>query len=95
LPLVSISSKGQMLVPKKVREALKLKPGQKALLNVRGGHAELVPLPPDPVEGFCGIFEEGPSLTQALLKERKEEREVEEKNTPGLVRAPRLPKKRR
>jgi len=78
MPLVSISSKGQMVIPKKVRDTLKLKPGQKMILIVRGDHAELIPIPADPVEGFCGIFMEGPSLTRVLLKERKEERGLEE-----------------
>ena len=35
--------------------------------------------PEDPVEYFCGIFKGGPSLTKALLRDRKEERKREEK----------------
>jgi hypothetical protein len=36
-------------------------------------HIEIRPVPEDPVEHFCGIFKEGSSLTQALLRDRKEE----------------------
>jgi len=42
-------------------------------------HIEIYPLPENPVEYFCGIFEEGSSLTHALLKDRKEEAERERK----------------
>jgi hypothetical protein len=39
---------------------------------------ELTPIPIEPVEAFCGIFQEGSSLTEALLKERKQELTREE-----------------
>ena len=33
----------------------------------------------DAVERFCGIFQDGSSLTEALLEERKKDIEIEEK----------------
>jgi len=82
VPTVTVSSKGQIVVPKEVREALDIKPGQKVFMQVVDDHAELVPLPEDPVKGFCGIFSKGSSLTRALIKGRREEKRLEEKKTP-------------
>ncbi len=56
-----------------------LKPGSK--VKAASGHIKLYALPEDPVEYFCGIFEEGSSLTKALLIERKEERRREQKKS--------------
>ncbi len=77
MPTVTVSPKGQIVVPKEVREALGIKPSQKLFIKVVKDHAEIIPLPKDPVEGFCGIFSKGSSLTKALLRERKEEARLE------------------
>lgn len=91
---VTVSSKGQIVVPKEIRDALDIKSGQKVLLKLVKDHAEIVPLPDDPVKGFCGIFEKGSSLTKALLTERKEETRREEEKAARLVRPARVSKKR-
>jgi hypothetical protein len=46
-------------------------------------HVIIKPLPDDPVDHFCGIFEGGSSLTKALLNERRRERKRESKKTIG------------
>ena len=95
MPIVTISSKGQLVIPKHVRKTLRIKPKQKVLLKIVEDRAELIPIPENPVEAFCGVFEKGSSLTDALLKERKEECEHEEKDSARFVRSARLSKKRR
>jgi AbrB family looped-hinge helix DNA binding protein len=70
---VVTSAKGQVVIPKKERETIGIKPGSKVIVELVNDHIEIRPLPEDPVEHFCGIFKEGSSLTRALLKERKEE----------------------
>ena len=78
MPVVTASSRGQIVIPKEVRKKLNIGPGKKILIRVEEGRAVLFPLPDDPVEHFCGIFEKGSSLTEALLAERKKERAYEE-----------------
>ena len=67
------STKGQIVIPKKERETVGIKPGSKVIVEAVNDHIEIRPLPDNPVEYFCGIFKEGTSLTRALLKERKED----------------------
>lgn len=95
MPIVTISSKGQLVIPKEVRKALGLKPKQKVLLKVVKDHAEIEPLPENPVKHFCGIFKEGSSLTKALLKEREEDKKREEKKFARLLRPSGISKARR
>lgn len=95
MPTVTMSSKGQIVVPKEIRDALKINPKQKVFLKVVKDHAEIIPLPEDTVKGFCGIFEKGTSLTKALLKERKEEARREEEKIARFIRHDSVSKKRR
>jgi len=95
MPTVTVSSKGQIVMPKKIRDALGIKPKQKVFLKVVQNHAEIIPLPENPTQAFCGIFRNGSSLTKSLLKVRKEEIKLEEKNVTRFLRAPGISKKRR
>lgn len=92
---VTVSSKGQIVVPKKIRDALGIKPKQKVFLKVVQNHAEIIPLPENPAQAFCGIFREGSSLAKTLLRARKEEAKNEEKNIARFLRNSGISKKRR
>jgi len=70
---VTTSAKGQVVIPKAIRDRIGLKSGGKAIVEVVGDHVEIRALPEDPVEFFCGVFKEGASLTEALLKARRED----------------------
>ena len=93
MAIVITSSKGQVVIPKKEREGMGIKPGSKVIVETVNDHIEIRPLPENPVEYFCGIFKEGPSLTQALLRERKEDLKREEKKGARFLRPSRLSKK--
>ncbi len=81
-PTVVTSAKGQVVIPKKERDAVGIKPGMHVVVTAVRDHIEVRPLPEDPVAHFRGIFKKGPSLTKALLDERRRERRLEEKKRP-------------
>ncbi len=58
---VTVSSKYQVVIPKRVRERIGLKPGQKLMVMVKHGIISLVPvLELDELQGFVkGINTEG------------------------------------
>ncbi len=79
MSVVTTSSRGQIVIPRDVRRQLNIGPGKKILIRAEGDRAILFPLPDDPVDHFCGIFQKGSSLTKALLAERRKERAREAK----------------
>jgi len=79
LSVMTTSSKGQVVIPKEVREKVGIETGTKVIVQAVDGHVEIYPLPDNPVEHYCGIFEQGSSLTKALLRERKKDARHEEK----------------
>ncbi|GJQ58027.1 MAG: hypothetical protein SCALA701_08280 [Candidatus Scalindua sp.] len=44
MPVSTLTSKGQMTIPKEVRNALNLKPSEKVIIVVEGDHAIIKPL---------------------------------------------------
>ena len=67
--IVTTSAKGQVVIPKKERKQLGIKPGSKVIIEAVWDHIEIRPVPDDPIEFYCGIFREGSSLTEALVRE--------------------------
>ena len=95
MSILTTSSKGQVVIPKKDRVKIGIKPGSKVLVEVVEDHIEIRPLPENPAEYFCGIFSEGPSLTEALLRERKEELKREEEKAARFIRRAGVSQKRK
>ena len=83
---VKTSSKGQVVIPIEIREKLGIKPGQMVNMTLEGERAVITPLPEDPIKALRGSLKGKPSLTKALLEDRKEERRREEKISAGLLR---------
>ncbi|MBU0734787.1 MAG: AbrB/MazE/SpoVT family DNA-binding domain-containing protein [Proteobacteria bacterium] len=81
MPIVKTSSKGQLVVPKEIREALGITPGKKILFRVVGKHAEITPLPDDYIKALRGILKGGRSLAKELLAQRKKDNKIDEKHT--------------
>ena len=86
MKIVTTSAKGQIVIPKAIREDLDIKAGQKLSVEVKGDHLELYPLPLDPIKHLRGIFKGGPSLTKELIKERKRDYEREEAKIARFLR---------
>jgi AbrB family looped-hinge helix DNA binding protein len=77
----TVSTKGQIVIPSAVREELEIEPGTRVAVRVEGGRVIL-----DPetlasklrkIEQMRGCTKGGPSMTEALLEERRLERERE------------------
>ena len=79
MPTVVTSAKGQVVIPKKERDKLGIEPGTRVVVVAVNDHIEVRPIPANPVEYFYGFYKGGPSLTKALLDERRKERKREEK----------------
>jgi len=81
MPIVKTSVKGQIVIPKEDRQKLGITPGKKVLFRVVDDHAEITPLPDDPIKAMRGILKGGRSLSKELLKERKKDNKIDEKHT--------------
>ena len=95
--VVKMSAKGQVVIPAKIRQQAGLTPGKQVVVFLNlDGRLTLRPVPDDPIEAACGMFADGPSLTEALLREKKEEREREERKFARFFRVARVsePRKR-
>jgi AbrB family looped-hinge helix DNA binding protein len=71
-----ISMKGWVVIPKNIREKYKLKGGDRVDIVDYGGIISIIPISDDPIKETAGMLKNGTSLTEALLSERKKEREL-------------------
>ena len=76
--IATLSGKGQIVIPAKIRRKLRLGEGAKLNVREKGGEITLRPLSGDPIEDSFGCLAGGPSLVEALLEMRKEELAHEE-----------------
>ena len=60
MSVVTVSPKYQVVIPKDVREKLRIRPGQKVEAFAVGNRVELVPV--EPIETFRGKFPHLPPL---------------------------------
>jgi AbrB family looped-hinge helix DNA binding protein len=79
MTIVKTSSKGQIVIPAEIRKKLGIEPGQKINLSLENDKAVLTPLPKDPIKTLRGILKGIPSMTRALLDDRKKEIDHDEK----------------
>ena len=81
----TISSKGQIVIPKTVRERLNLRAGTEVVIDVRGESLVMkraVRNFPD-WRTMRGMARGGPSLTKALLEERAAEKAHDDARAKG------------
>jgi AbrB family looped-hinge helix DNA binding protein len=72
MPIVRASSKGQIVIPARLRRKYQIDKGTR--VNIIDGEGELIlrPVLQDPVQEAKGIFRGGLSSLQELLRERRE-----------------------
>ena len=76
---VKTHPKGQVIIPKDIREKLGIKPGKILSVELVDEHIEIRPLPDDPIEFLTGIFKDQPgSMAAELIEERRRDNETEE-----------------
>ena len=78
MSLVSVTDKGQIVIPAPLRKKLHIKKGSKLRIEEsEGGTIILIPLlnvsPEDPIERSKGILKGKTSLLKSLLEEREKE----------------------
>jgi len=71
--VTTISTKGQLVIPADIREGLDLKPGTRVAVIREGNRIILQPVNKQLVDELRGITAGGPSGTEMLLKDRREE----------------------
>ena len=81
--VITTSNRGQIVIPREIRKQLGISPGKKLAVKAESGRVIITPLPDDPVESFCGVFQGKSSLTHALIKHRQEDKALEIKNITG------------
>ena len=88
MTIVKTLGKGQVVIPKAVRDQFHLHHGTKLALRIEGNTCiVLQPLPDDPVKALRGILKgKGPS-TADLLKARKDDHLREERKITRFLRS--------
>ena len=73
-----VTSKGQLVVPAKLRRRYGIKPGTKVCFIERGNEILFQPVTKEYIRSVCGMLKSETLVTQELLKERAKDREREE-----------------
>lgn len=73
-----VTSKGQLVVPARIRRRYGIKPGTKICFIERDHEILFQPVTREYIRSVCGILKSETSVTQELLKERAKDREREE-----------------
>jgi AbrB family looped-hinge helix DNA binding protein len=76
MPL-TISNKGWVVIPAKLRKKYRLEPGSKVHVVDYGGVLTLIPAVDDPVKNVAGMLRGDRLLTEALIESRQEDRKRE------------------
>ena len=79
MAILQMSKKGQILIPRKLRDKAGLKPGSSVQVIGEENQLILTPVPEDPIGAATGFLAVEESLTSDLLKEHREESRRERK----------------
>lgn len=74
----SVSSKGQLVIPARLRRKYGIESGTKVRFVERDHEILLQPITKEYVRSLCGLLKSETSVTQMLLRERAKDKEREE-----------------
>ena len=77
-----VTSKGQLVVPSRIRRRFGIKPGTRINFVEEGDRIIFQPVTKEYINSFCGIFKQKPgekSVVQEHLEERRAEKEKEDR----------------
>jgi AbrB family looped-hinge helix DNA binding protein len=74
----SVTSKGQLVIPARLRRRYGIKPGTKVRFIERDNEIFIQPVTMEYIQSVCGLLKSETSATQMLLKERAKDKEREE-----------------
>jgi len=74
----SVTSKGQLVIPARLRRKYRIEPGTKILFMERNHEIVIQPVTKEFTRSLCGLFKSETSATQMLLQERAKDKEREE-----------------
>jgi AbrB family looped-hinge helix DNA binding protein len=77
MPMVTVSSKGWVVIPAAYRARYQVRPGSRVEIVDYGGGMSLVPVLANPLRDAQGLLKGRRPLTGALLRERARERKRE------------------
>jgi antitoxin component of MazEF toxin-antitoxin module len=75
----TLSAKRQVSIQKRLCDELELEPGAQIAWEVQGSKLVGRPLPKEGWRSLIGKYKGGPDLVAALLKQRREDREREDR----------------
>ena len=78
----TVTSKGQIVIPSKIRRHLNIKKGTRLCITEKQNEIILQPLTEDYFDKAAGVLKTKGKLTRALIKERKNEKEKEGRKWP-------------
>ena len=73
-----VTTKGQLVIPARIRRKLGIKPGTKVCFVERGGEILFQPVTKEYIRSVCGMLKSASSVTEELLSDRKKDKEREE-----------------
>lgn len=79
-----VTSKGQLVVPARLRRKYGIKPGTKICFIERDNEIVFQPVTREYIRSVCGMLRSETSVTQELLKERARDKAHEESELASL-----------
>ena len=74
----NVTTKGQLVIPARIRRRFGIKAGTRVRFLERDGEIVLQPVTSTAIRGLCGVLKSDSSVTGELLNERARDREREE-----------------